>query len=70
MLAVVTRLLGAQFDLSADSIWRHFRSHVSERRKAELLAGHARVNDLVNSAAKESKSLLEYLGRLIPELPA
>ncbi len=62
MLAVGTRLLGAQFDRSADSIWRHFRSHVSERRKAELLAGHARVNDLVNSAAKESKSLLEYLG--------
>lgn len=54
--------LSAQFNISADSIWRHFQRHVSERRKAQLLAGPARVNDLVNSAAKESKSLLEYLG--------
>jgi hypothetical protein len=54
--------LGAQFNLSADSIWRHFKSkHITDRRKTELLAGPARVNDLVNSASKESKSLLDFL---------
>jgi hypothetical protein len=54
--------LGAQFGLSGDAIGRHFKAHVTERRKKELLAGPARVHDLVNCAAKESKSLLDYLG--------
>jgi hypothetical protein len=53
--------LAREFKVSKDSVFRHFKSHVSERRKAELLAGPARVHDLANAAAKESKSLLEYL---------
>jgi len=55
--------LAREFSVSKDSIWRHFRpgGHVSERRKAELLAGPAKIHDLANAAAKESKSLLEYL---------
>lgn len=53
--------LAKEFAISKDSIFRHFKSHVSERRKAELLAGPAKIHDLANAAAKESKSLLEYL---------
>jgi len=54
--------LAREFGVSRDSVFRHFRAHVSERRRAELLAGPARVHDLANAAAAESKSLLEYLG--------
>jgi hypothetical protein len=53
--------LAKEFAISKDSIFRHFKSHVSERRKAELLAGPAKIHDLANAAAAESKSLLEYL---------
>lgn len=53
--------LAREFKISRDSVFRHFKNHVSERRRAELLAGPARVHDLANAAAKESKSLLEYL---------
>jgi hypothetical protein len=49
--------------VSKDSIFRHFRpgGHVSESRRRELLAGPTKIHDLANAAAKESKSLLEYL---------
>jgi hypothetical protein len=54
--------LAKQFGLSHDGVSRHLRNgHLSDRRRAELVAGPARLNDLVNAAAKESKSLLEYL---------
>ena len=55
------KALARQFDISKDSVWRHFRTHVSDRRKAELLAGPARVEQLANAAADESRSLLEQL---------
>jgi AcrR family transcriptional regulator len=58
---VSLKALARQFDVSKDSVWRHFRTHVSDRRKAELLAGPARVEQLANSAADESRSLLEQL---------
>ena len=54
--------LAREFKISRDSVFRHFKNHVSERRRAELLAGPARVHDLANAAAAESKSLLDYLG--------
>ena len=47
--------------LNKDSISRHFRNHVSRERHAELLAGPARVEQLANAAADESRSLLEQL---------
>ena len=58
---VSLKALARQFDISKDSVWRHFRTHVSDRRKAELLAGPARVEQLANAAADESRSLLEQL---------
>ena len=52
-----------EFGVSRDFIHRHFKNHVSDRRRAEPIAGPARVEGLANAAAAaESKSLLEYLG--------
>ncbi len=59
---VSLRVLSTQFDISKDIIHRHFQSHVSDRRRAELTAGPARVEQLANAAADESRGLLDYLG--------
>lgn len=56
------RALEIQFGISKDALHRHMRDHVSEARKKELLIGPARVAELVDAAAGESKSLLDYLG--------
>jgi AcrR family transcriptional regulator len=50
-----------KFGVSRDSVFRHFRSHVSDARKCELMAGPVRVEELANAAADESKSLIEQL---------
>ena len=42
--------LADRFDVSRDSIHRHFRAHVSEARRAELMAGPAKMADLANAA--------------------
>jgi len=47
--------------LDKDNISRHFRNHVSRERKAELIAGPARVAELANAAANESRGLLANL---------
>jgi hypothetical protein len=59
---VSLRVLSAQFGISKDIIHRHFQSHVSDRRRAELTAGPAKVEQLANAAADESRGLLDYLG--------
>lgn len=59
---VSLRVLSAQFDISKDIIHRHCTNHVSDRRRAELTAGPARVEQLANAAADESRGLLDYLG--------
>ncbi len=48
-------------NLDKDAMSRHFRNHVTKQRRAELMAGPARVTELANAAAHESKSLLEQL---------
>ena len=53
--------LARQFEVSRDSIHRHFKNHVSQRRRAELTAGPAKVEQLATAAADKSKGLLEYL---------
>lgn len=50
-----------KFGVSRDSVFRHFKSHVSAARKCELMAGPAKVEELASAAADESKSLLEQL---------
>ena len=59
---VPLRVLSKQFSVSKNSVWRHFEKHVSPQRRAELTAGPAKVEQLANAAADESKSLLDYLG--------
>jgi hypothetical protein len=56
------RAIAEQFGVSKDSVHRHFLSHVSQKRRAELVAGPAKVEELANAAADESKRLLDYLG--------
>jgi hypothetical protein len=56
------RVVAEHFGCSKDSIHRHFLKHVSPKRRAELVAGPAAVEELANAAAAESKSLLDYLG--------
>jgi hypothetical protein len=54
--------LSKEFGVSRFAVMRHVKNHLSQRRRAELLAGPTRVHDLANAAAKESKTLLEYFG--------
>jgi hypothetical protein len=58
---VSLRLLERQFAVSKDIVSRHFRAHVSPERKAELICGPAKVEQLANAAADESRGLLDYL---------
>jgi hypothetical protein len=58
---VSLRVLERQFAVSKDIVSRHFRLHVSPERKAELICGPAKVAQLANAAADESRSLLDYL---------
>jgi hypothetical protein len=58
---VSLRVLERQFSVSKDIISRHFRLHVSPQRRAELIAGPAKVEQLANAAADESRGLLDYL---------
>jgi hypothetical protein len=53
--------LAREFSVSRFAVMRHVRNHLTQKRKAELMAGPIRVHDLANAAAKESKSLLEFL---------
>jgi hypothetical protein len=53
--------LAKDFSLSRDSIHRHFKNHVSQKRRAELMAGPVAINDLTTAATAESRSVLDYL---------
>jgi hypothetical protein len=51
-----------EFNIHRDALWRHMQRHVSVETKISYLAGPAKLSELANLAALESKSLLEYLG--------
>jgi hypothetical protein len=55
------RSLSERFGLHRDAIWRHCQLHVTPERRASLLAGPAKVEQLANKAADESTSLLDHL---------
>jgi hypothetical protein len=55
------RVVAKRFSVSADAAWRHFRHHVPEERRAQLIAGPIKLADLATKAAEEGLSLLEYL---------
>jgi hypothetical protein len=48
------------FGVSRFSVLRHMKSHVTPKRKSELLAGSGAIAELVEAAAKEDRSLLDY----------
>ena len=55
-------LLARRFNVSRFAVLRHTRNHLTDARKSELMMGPIKVGELVNRAADELKSLLDYLG--------
>ena len=55
------RSVATKLDLSPDSVWRHWTRHCSSDRKAQLIAGPLKLNQLAERAAEEGLSLVEYL---------
>jgi hypothetical protein len=53
--------IGKKFGLCKDSIWRHWRDHVSPETKAQYLAGPIQLQELAQRAEAEGLSLLDYL---------
>jgi hypothetical protein len=51
--------LSAQYNFSRDSLYRHMKNHVSVRRAAEL-RGSGDIDAMVSTAARESKSVIDY----------
>jgi hypothetical protein len=55
------RAVATKFNVSDDSVWRHWTRHVSNERKAQIVAGPLKLHDLAERAAEEGLSLLDYL---------
>ncbi|SFK28786.1 hypothetical protein [Methylocapsa palsarum] len=53
--------LAEQFGFHRDAIWRHCENHVSDEAKVGYLLGPAKIADLANAAADESRTVLDYL---------
>jgi hypothetical protein len=53
--------LAKQFGLHRDQIYRHCKNHISDETKASYLLGPAKISDLANAAADESRSVIDYL---------
>jgi len=66
--------LAQKFNVSRDSIWRHWKDHVSDEAKATYLVGPASMEKLIERAAEEGDSILDYLkiarGTLLAQLSA
>lgn len=55
------RSVAEKFSLHPDSVWRHFTHHVTDERKAALIAGPVKLHELAERAASEGLSILDYL---------
>jgi transposase-like protein len=55
------RAVAKKFEMSPDALFRHWRNHVSDERKAQLIAGPVKLSELAERAAAEGLSLLDYL---------
>jgi hypothetical protein len=51
--------LSAKYSVSRDAIWRHFRNHLSDEQRADILAS-VPMSELAAKAAAEGTSVLEY----------
>jgi hypothetical protein len=58
---VSCRAIGLKFKVSRDAAWRHYRNHVTDARRSELVAGPLTAAQLAERAADEGMSLLDYL---------
>jgi len=53
--------LARKFKLSKDSVWRHWKDHVSSDLKMQYLAGPSTVAELMERARAEGGSVLDHL---------
>jgi hypothetical protein len=53
--------LSTKFNVSRDSIFRHWRDHVSDELKAGYLAGPVQLQELASKAADTGTSVLDHL---------
>ena len=53
--------LAEQFGLGRDAVFRHCKSHMTAETKASYLLGAAQISSLAEQAAKEGRSVLDYL---------
>src|SRR5262245_31550741 len=53
--------IAKRFGVNRNSLWQHWRNHVSNETKAYLIAGPAKLDELAQRAAAEQLSLLDYL---------
>ena len=56
------RAVADKFSIPHDALWRHWRNHVDDKRKGEIIAGPLKLSELAARAAEEGLSLLDYLG--------
>jgi hypothetical protein len=53
--------LAEQFSLGRDAVFRHCKSHMTAETKASYLLGSAKIANLAEQAAREGRSVLDYL---------
>ncbi len=53
--------LAEQFGLGRDAVFRHCKSHMTAETRASYLLGAAQISNLAEQAAKEGRSVLDYL---------
>lgn len=58
------RAVARKFNVSADAVWRHFKRHISDEQRAQMLGGPVKLRELAAKAAEEGLSLLEYVAML------
>jgi hypothetical protein len=56
--------LSRKYGVSRHSVGRHAKKHITEERRAQLVAGPVKWNELAERAAESGLSLLDYLSML------
>jgi hypothetical protein len=67
---VSKRAAGKRFNVSPDAAWRHLHNHVPAERRAQLIAGPMKLQELAQKATEEGLTLLDYLGMVRSQLVA
>lgn len=56
--------IGRKFDVSPDAAGRHNRNHITDERRAQLVAGPLRLHELAEKAQEADLALVDYLSML------